>query len=202
MAHAKKTIKKAAKKTERKRGSQSHLFRSIRETRQNWAETVKGYNEKYIQKPFEKGKGFFEDLREDPGKVFEDLMDDGKDFVKDVRKDPRKVLDGFVDEGKDFADGLTKDARKAIDQLVDGGKAFYRGLDKDTRKIWDGLVDDGKKVMDKIPMVKMMEDKISDGFESIPDRLNLPSKNDMQKLARAMKALNRKVDGLSRELSA
>ena len=201
MASAKKTTRKTAKKAERKTKSQSYVVRSIRETRENWAETVKGYNEKYVQKPFEKGKGFFEDLREDPRKVFEDLMDDGKDFVKDVRKDPRKVLSGFVDDGKDFVDGVRKDARKAIDQLVDNGKDLYRGLDKDTRKIFDGLVDDGKKVMDKIPMVKTMEDKISDGFESIPDRLNLPSKNDMKKLAGAMKALNRKVDGLSRELS-
>jgi polyhydroxyalkanoate synthesis regulator phasin len=202
MASTKKTTKKTAKKTGRKKASQSYVVRSIRETRENWAETMNGYHEKYVQKPFEKGKEFFEDLREDPRKVFDDLMDDGKDFVKDVRKDPRKVLNGFVDDGKDFVDGLRKDARTAIDQLVDGGKDFYRGLDKDTRKIFDGLVDDGKNFVDKLPMVKTMEDKISDGFDSIPDRLNLPSKNDMKKLASAMKALNKKVDGLSRELSA
>ena len=158
MARAKK---KSVKKAERKTKSQSYVVRSIQETRENWAETVKDYNEKYVQKPFEKGKGFYEDLWEDPRRVFEDLMDEGKDFVKNMRKDPSKVLNGFIDDGKDFVDGVGKDARKAIGQFVDNGKDFYRGLDKDSRKIFDGLVNDGKKVMDKIPMVKKMEGKIN-----------------------------------------
>lgn len=202
MAKAKKTVRKTGKKNERKTKFQSYAIQSIRETGESWAETMKDYNEKYVQKPFENGKEFFEDLRVDPRKVFEDLVDDGKDFVKDVRKDHRKVLNDLFDEGKDLVDGIGKDARNAIDQIIDGSKAFYKGLDKDTRKVFDGLIDDGKKVMEKVPMMKTMEEKISNRFESIPDRLNLPSKNDMRRLTNAMKALNRKVDGLSREISA
>ncbi len=192
-----KTVKKG-KRAAPKAQTRLHVVKSIRKSRENWTETVKGYNEKYVQKPFEKGKDFVEDLRESPRKVFDDLVDDGKDFIKDVRKDPRKVVNGFVDDGKDFAEGVKTDIRKGFDEFFESGKGLYGGLEKDTRRIFDGMVDDGKKLVDKIPMVKTIREKMNDGFEAVPDRLNLPSKKDMEKLATAMRALNRKVDGLSK----
>lgn len=201
MAKAKKNTRKSTKKTARKAKSQFYAVRSIRKATDNWMETAKDYNEKYVLKPFETGKDFVEDVRKDPRKVIEGLVDDGKGFVEDVRKDPRKVFNGLVDDGKEFFEGARKDVRKAIDKLVDSGKDFYKGVEKDTRKIVDGLVDNGKEFMDKIPLKKTIGEKINDGFEAVPARLNLPSKWEIQKLTSTMSALNKKVNALNKQYS-
>jgi len=74
-------------------------------------------------------------------------------------------------------------------------------VEKDTRKIADGLVDNGKDFMDKIPLKKSIEEKINDGFEAVPARLNLPSKWEIQKLTSTMSALNKKVNALNKQYS-
>jgi len=76
----------------------------MKKNRDNWIETTKDYNEKYVLKPFETGMDFVEDLQKNPVKTLEGLLDDGKDFIKDVTKDPRKVFNGFVEDGKDFVE--------------------------------------------------------------------------------------------------
>ena len=58
MAEAKKTTRKPSSKTK----FQFHTVKSIQKTADNWMGTLKDYNEKYVRKPFERGKDFVEDL--------------------------------------------------------------------------------------------------------------------------------------------
>ena len=202
MATTKKGTRKPAKKTAKKRKSQFHAVRAIKETRDNWMETAKDYNEKYVLKPFETGMDFVEDLQKDPLKTLEGLVDDGKDFIKDVRKDPSKVFNGFVEDGKDFVEELRDDFRSGIEDFIDGSKNFYKGLQKDSNKAFEGLVDKGKNLTEKILMVNTIEEGISKGLKSVPDRLNLPNKKDVETLAKTVKTLNRKINALSKAQTA
>jgi len=198
MAKAKKSTKKAVKKTK----SQFYVVRTAREVGENLTDTVKEYNEKYVKKPFETGKEFIEDARMDPRKVFDGLVDDGKKLVKDLRKDPRKVFDGFVDDAKEYVGDVRKDARKTMDGFVDNGKDFLEGVEKDVRKVIDDFLDSGKKAFEKIPMVETVEKKLNSGMKAVPAQLNLPSKKDIEKLTINVKALNKKVVNLSKQYAA
>jgi len=202
MTTTKKSTRKPAKKTAKKGTSQFHAVRAMKENRGNWIETTKDYNEKYVLKPFETGMDFVEDLQKNPVKTLEGLLDDGKDFIKDVTKDPRKVFNCFVEDGKDFVEELRDDFRSAMDDFIDGGKGFYKGLQKDTRKAFEDIVDKGKNLTDKIPLVNTMEEGITKGLKSVPDRLNLPNKKDVETLAKTVKTLNRKINALSKAQAA
>ncbi len=202
MATTKKSTRKPAKKTPKKGKNQLHALKAIRKTSANWIETAKDYNEKYVLKPFETGMDFVDDLQNDPLKTIEGIVDDGKDFAQDVRKDPRKVFNGFVEDAKDFVEELRDDFRSAMDDFIDGGKGFYKGLQKDTRQAFEGIVDKGKNLTDKIPMVNTIEEGIAKGLKSVPDRLNLPNKKDVETLAKTVKTLNRKINALSKAQAA
>jgi polyhydroxyalkanoate synthesis regulator phasin len=172
MAKAKKSTKKAVKKTK----SQFYVVRTAREAGDNLTDMVKDYNEKYLKKPFKTGKEFIEDLRMDPRKVFDGLVDDGQDFVKGVRKDARKT--------------------------VDDGKKLVKDLRKDPRKVIDDFLDSGKKAFKKFPMVETVEKKVNSGLKAVPSQLNLPGKKDIEKLTSSVKALNNKVEHLSKQYAA
>ena len=213
MAKAKKSTKKAVKKTK----SQFYVVRTAREAGDNLTDMVKDYNEKYLKKPFKAGKEFIEDVRKDPSKVFDGLVDDGRDFVKGVRKDaqktvndgkklvkdlskdPRKVIDSFVDDAKEYVGDVRKDARKTLDGFVDNGKEFFEGAEKDARKVIDDFLDSGKKAFKKFPMVETVEKKVNSGLKAVPSQLNLPGKKDIEKLTSSVKALNNKVEHLSKQ---
>ena len=202
MTAIKKITKTQAKKTEKKAESRFHTIRSLHKTGENWIETVKGYNEKYITKPFENSKDFVVDMKNDPKKTFEDLFDDGKGFVQDLKKDPKKVWKDLADGSKNLTGDAGKSFLKAVDSVRDSGKDFYAGLGKDAQNILDDFVDRGKKIADRIPGKNILEKGLSKSLESIPDRLNLPSKKDMEKLSKTVRTLNGKLNTLSKQCSA
>jgi polyhydroxyalkanoate synthesis regulator phasin len=202
MATRRKSTKKPVKKTGKKRKAQLHSLKAIRKNTDTWIETSKDYNEKYVLKPFETGKDFVEEMQKDPRKTIEGLIDDGKDFIRDVTKDPGKVFNGFVEDGKDFVEELRDDFRNAMDDFIDGGKGFYKGLQKDSSKAFESLVDKGKDLADKISMLNTIEEGITKGLKSVPDRLNLPNKKDVETLAKTVKTLNRKINALSKAQTA
>ena len=216
MGKAKKSTKKAVKQTK----SQFYVVRTAREAGENLTDKVKDYNEKYVNQPFKAGKEFIEDVRKDPRKVYDGLVDDGLDlvkgvrkdaqktvkdgkkFVKDLRKDPRKVLDDVVDDARGYVGDVRKDVRKTMDGFVDNGKEFLEGVQSDARKVLDDFLDSGKKTIEKIPVVKTVEKKLNSSMKAVPSHLNLPSKKDIEKLTRSVKALNNKVDNLSKQYAA
>ncbi|MDJ0816213.1 MAG: hypothetical protein QNJ58_08405 [Desulfobacterales bacterium] len=216
MGKAKKSTKKAVKQTK----SQFYVVRTAREAGENLTDKVKDYNEKYVNQPFKAGKEFIEDVRKDPRKVYDGLVDDGLDlvkgvrkdaqktvkdgkkFVKDLRKDPRKVLDDVVDDARGYVGDVRKDVRKTMDGFVDNGKEFLEGVQNDARKVLDDFLDSGKKTIEKIPVVKTVEKKLNSSMKAVPSHLNLPSKKDIEKLTRSVKALNNKVDNLSKQYAA
>ena len=201
MATAKSNTTRQKKRTATKQKPRFYAVQSIEKSRDNWMETIRDYNDKYVMKPFESGKDFMGDMRKDPRKVMDDLFSDGKKFTEDVKKDPRKVLNDLMDDGKDFAAGVRKDIRKAVENAVDGSRDFYRAMGKDSRKWMDGLSDSRKKMVERIPGLAAMENGISRRLQTVPDWLNLPSKKDVDKLNKSVKTLNTRLNTLTRQYS-
>ena len=202
MATAKQTTKAKGKKTGKKVESRFHAVRSLNKTRDNWMETAKDYNEKYITKPFESGKDFVVEMKHNPQKVLGDIYHSGRGFVADVKKDPKKAWNNLADGGKELAGGAKKDFVKIVDNIMDGGRDLYAGMEKDARKMLDDLFDKGKEITERIPGKEAVEKGISRSLESIPDRLNLPSKKDMEKLSKTVRTLNTKLNTLSKQCAA
>ena len=202
MATTRKSTGKPARRTAKKDGSRLHAVKAIRETRHSLMETAKEYNEKYLVRPFESGMNLVGDLQKDPIKTAERLMDRGKEILEDVAKDPRRVFEDIAEEGRGFVKELREDLRRGVDNLMDGGRAVYNGLGKDAVKGYEGIVDKAKAVADRLPVVSSLEQGISRGLGSIPDRLNLPNKKDMEALAKTVRTLNRKINALSRAQAA
>lgn len=202
MATTRKSTKAKAKKTGKKVESRFHAVRSLNKTRDNWIETARDYNQKYITKPFENGKDFVVELKNHPQKTFDDIFDSGKGLVADLKKDPKKVWNGLADSGKDLTEGTKKDFLKIVDNILDGGKDLYGSLEKDAQKMLDDFLDKGKKITHRIPGKEALEKGISRSLESIPGLLNLPSKKDMDKLSKTVRTLNTKLNTLSKQCAA
>ena len=196
-----KTLK-ALKKTNKRTQSSLHTIKSIRKSADKWMETMNESVEKYVTKPFETGKTFVADLRDDPIRMVEGWYSDGKEFIGDVTKDPQKVFKEFVDNGKEFTEGVKKSFRATMDDVVDSGNDLHKGVKKDSRKLFDDLLENGRKLMDKFPMMKKIEEGVGNTLQSIPEKLNLPNKKDMDDLSKAIKALNQRMNALGKQVAA
>jgi len=69
-----------------------------------------------------------------------------------------------------------------LEKLNSEGKKVYNGVESDVRRVIKDVIEMSKKNIDKIPMKKKLEDKISKGIESIPVKLNLPSRHEIDSL--------------------
>ncbi|MCG8640589.1 MAG: hypothetical protein MI862_12690 [Desulfobacterales bacterium] len=75
----------------------------------------------------------------------------------------------------------------------------YNGIENDVRLVADDVIALGKENMDKIPMKKAIEEKIILGIASLPAKLNLPSKGDIEHLVSGIDRVNEKLDALGRK---
>lgn len=100
---------------------------------------------------------------------------------------------------KGFMEDIVKDPSGAVNDFVDDGKTFIMGKKKDLSKTFAGFLKNGKKFVEEIPMIKTVEKKINNGLKSFPARINLASKQDIEKLCKTMDALNRKVDKINKQ---
>lgn len=109
-------------------------------------------------------------------------------MVKDYNE---KYVKSVFEKGKSVREGVTKDARMAVNQFVEKGK----------------------KMLPEIPVVKTAEQKLTStvkalegrvrcGAKVVAEKVNLPSKQDIEKLTAAMETLNAKVETLDKKYSA
>jgi polyhydroxyalkanoate synthesis regulator phasin len=175
-----------------KKESKFYIVKTINETKEKIESKVKTYNEKYVKKQLENGREFITELKADPVKKFDDLIDDSKDAIKKVKSDGRENIQKKVDTTK-------KDVQKKIEKINRETRAIYKGIGHDAKLILEDMVALGKKNLAKIPMKKAIEEKISHGIDLIPTKLNLPSKKEIDDLVTGIDGVNKKVDALSKQ---
>jgi len=100
---------------------------------------------------------------------------------------------------KNFSEDMVKNPSGTVNGFVDDGKNLVTGMKKDLSKTFGGFIKTGKNFIEEIPIVKAVEKKISNGLKAVPARINLASKQDIEKLCNAMDALNRKVDKINKQ---
>jgi polyhydroxyalkanoate synthesis regulator phasin len=204
--------------------SRYYVVNTLQETREKVTDTLENYKDNYVAKPLKNGKAFVSDLKTAPRKTITGLVDDGKEMVGDLNKETRQKVDGLVKDGKAFITKAGKDPRKAINEIwddtvakvddlkkdtrsrMDDLKADYQavidGIGKDARLVLEEVVETGKKALDKVPGIQKVEKKIRSRIDSLPAQFNLPSKKDIDGLARRVNTLNKKVDSIQKSIAA
>jgi polyhydroxyalkanoate synthesis regulator phasin len=97
---------------------------------------------------------------------------------------------------------MINDPGRTVTDVFDNGKEFVLDLKKDSQKKIKNIVKKGKKYRNEIPNMKTIENKFSKGLKAFPARINLASKQDIEKLIKSMEALNKKLDTLNSKYSA
>ena len=98
-------------------------------------------------------------------------------------------------------DTTKSDVRKKIEKINLETKKVYKGIGNDAKLIVEDFIAMGKKNLDKLPMKKTIEKKISDSINAIPSKLNLPSKDEIETLVIGIDGVNKKVDALHKQFT-
>ncbi len=147
MARA-RTSKKTIKKTE----SGLSVIDGIQKRADDLAEAVSDYNQKYIQKPFKAAKAFVEDLKDDPGKAFENLIDEGKDYLEEKREDARQLMDDFIENGKEIFNNILM-LDKIEKKVTSGLKAVPTRLNFPSKKDMEKLMRTMRELNKKVDLL-------------------------------------------------
>jgi len=184
----------ATKKTDKSEAKESkfYIVKTIHETKEKIEDTLKNYNEKYVKKQIETSKEFVTELKTDPKKRIDDLIGDSKDAFEKAKSTRVETMQKKVNTTK-------KDVQEKIEKMNEKSQRIYKGIENDAKLIFEDLIALGKKNIDKIPMKKTIQEKITTGIDSIPLKLNLPSKSDIEDLVTGIDGVNKKVDALNKE---
>ncbi len=223
MAQA-KTTRGSKKKSPSKTKTRFYVVNAFQEARTNLTGRLDDYNRKYVTQPIETGKGFVKDLKAEPRKVVVNLFDDGKARITDLNKDAWRRVDGLAKDGQAFLTKAGKNPLKTLNDLMGAGKEqidsfrsrtqdkfddlmvdvklMKEGVEKDTRMVIDDVIDGSKKALDQLPGKQRIEKEISSRMQAIPAAFDLPSKKDINALARQVKNLDTKINKLSKTSAA
>ncbi len=121
-----------------------------------------------------------------------------------IVKTIKKAKDAYTDKVKDYNERFIKNRKevikdyneKYIKNFIETGKDFGEGVKKDTLKVIDLAVEKGKKLIPENTVTETVKEKVSTSFKTVTDKINLPSKQDIEKLTGAVETLNTKVDSL------
>lgn len=147
---------------------------------------VKDYNEKYVTKAIDKGK---DAVKEYNDKYLSKTIKKGKETFKEYND---KYVVKNIEKGKDYFEEPYNKLTDKVDEVLAKG----RDIEKDALKKFEGFVVNGKKFMYKFPMVETVEKKMTDSINALPAMVNMPNKNEINKLTLAMENLNSNIETL------
>lgn len=223
MAQA-KTKNNGKKKTTATAKTRFYVVDTAQRTRRRLSDKLEDYNDTYISRPIKSGKAWMADLKKAPRQTLEGLLDDGKEMITDLNEEtrstvggmikdgkafltkagkaPRQTFDGVLDDGRTLIDDLRDDARSRMADLKADARSLIEGIGKDARLVVDEVVSGGRQALDKVPGKQKIEKEVRGRIRRLPAQFNLPSKKDIDGLARRVGALNKKVDALHRAVAA
>jgi len=174
--------------------SKFYIAKTVVEMKEKIKKKVETYNEKFVKKQLENGREFLTELKADPVKRIDALIDEGKDTLKKAKAVRMGNIQKKVDKTKN-------DVRKKIEEINLETKKVYKGIGNDAKLIVEDFIAMGKKNLDKLPMKKTIEKKISASINAIPSKLNLPSKDEIENLVIGIDGVNKKVDALHKQFA-
>lgn len=177
-----------------KTGSKFYVAKTVTEIKERIEKKVNTYNDKFVKKQIANGREFFTELKADPAKKIDELLNEGKDALKKAKATRMEKIQKKVD-------GTKRDVRRKIKKINLETKKVYKGIENDAKLIVEDFMALGKKKLDKLPMKKAIQKNISAGIDAIPSKLNLPSKEEIENLVINIDSVNKKVDALSKQFA-
>ena len=221
MAQA-KTQKGSKKKSTTK--TRFYVVDTAQRARRRVSDKLEDYNDTYITRPIKSGRAWVADLKKAPRQTLEGLLDDGKEMITDLNEETRSTVGGLIKDGKAFLTKAGKAPRQTLNGVLDDGKtrmedlqeetrsrmaafkadtrSFIKGIGNDARLVVDEVVTGGRQALDKVTGNLKIEKAVRRQIRTLPAQFNLPSKKDIDGLARRVGALNKKVDALHRAVAA
>ena len=217
---------KTSRGTRKKRTAKTRFYvvKTVQQARSRVTGKLDDYSQAYITQPIKSGKVLVTDLKAAPRKTLSAWLDDGKATIMDLNKEtrstvggmikdgkafltkagkaPRQTLDGVLDDGKARIEDLRGDARSRVADLKADTRSLIKGIGKDARLVVDEVITGGREVLDKVPGKQKIEKAVRRRIRTLPAQFNLPSKKDIDGLARRVSTLNKKVDALHRAVAA
>ncbi len=153
------------------------------------------------------------DAKEETGFSITEMIKNAKDTATKTYNDYNdKYVKKNIETGKEFAEKQYKKvsdiAEKNYKKVSDIAEKNYKKVSeivekrvKTTRESVDEYTGSWKKYITELPMVQTVEQNISDGLNKVPALMNLPGKNDIEKLIEGLETLNGKVDALAKKAS-
>ncbi len=164
------TEKTTSTKTQKKDESGFSVIRTVKNAKDNVSEKVRTYNDKYLAKTIEKGRGT-------------------------VKQYNTKYVSPVIEKGRSAIDGPYKKISKSVDDALAKGRDF----EKNTMKRFDEFVDNSRKYLYKVPMVETIEKRVSGSLNSVPRMINMPCKEDIDNLTSAMETLNANIETMKKQ---
>ncbi|MBF0496155.1 MAG: hypothetical protein HQK58_06210 [Deltaproteobacteria bacterium] len=106
-----------------------------------------------------------------------------------------KYVQKRLDSGKDFIEARVNKVTGLVDKTVEK----IQGVKKDAVEAAEKAIGSGKDFLKKLPCYEKLEDKVKSGLENISHLINLPNKQDIDRLNAAVEVLNNKVDALNKK---
>lgn len=182
-------------KKEMKPESRFYIVETARQARGKIEDRIKSVSEKYVTKQYKMGKEFLNELKADPLKKIDDLIDDGKDAVKKTREERVGAVKQRVKETR-------TSVKKRFDTINTEKTKVVKGLESDARLIVEEAIEKGKKNLGRMPFKKNIENiekRINKRMASLPSKLNLPSRDEIENLVNGIDGVNKKVDSLTKQ---
>jgi len=201
-----------------------YVVNTVERTRRRVSDTLENYSNTYITGPINSGKARMSDLRQAPRKTLSAWLDEGKEMITDLNEEtrstvgdlfkdgkafltkagkaPRQTLDEVWDDGKAWVDDVRDDTRERMADLKADTRAVFKGISQDAQRVVDEVVSGSRQALDKVPGKRKIEKEVRVRMRKLPAQFNLPSKKDIDGLARRVGTLNKKVDALQRAVVA
>lgn len=177
-----------------KNESRFFIVKTVNGAKEKIDDQIKAYNKKYVKKTVENSREFIKEMKADPVERIDGLIDDGKKALGKVKSDGFKAIRKKMTTSKN-------DVRKKFKKINLETQRVYKGIENDAKMIVEDLFSFGKKNLDKIPMKMTIEKKISAGINVIPEKLNLPSKSEIDNLLKGIDGVTKKVDVLNKQFT-
>lgn len=105
-------------------------------------------------------------------------------------------FDSLAEARKNATERVNSYNEKYLKKFAETGKAFAEDVRSDASEMFDRMVETGKKVAPKLPFADKLEKTINEAVARAASRLNIPRREDVERLSKAIESLNEKVGGL------
>jgi hypothetical protein len=176
---------------------QLQTVRALREARRKLGRTLAANRRKYLEQPLGQGARLLAQTWKDPFETARKTVDGVQGWVNRLRSEPQRSVQRQLQGGWRRAGEVGRDVYKTLDAVATGGYGVLGAISEDTRQAIDALTKGGRRSIEGFPAMAGLGRNLNRRLQAIPERLDLATKKDIQKLTQKVAALDAKMARLS-----